>query len=452
MNGTGSARSGAGAAPTHQSANSNSVTPPNNGATAGSTVPSVLQQLVESIVTQQSSHNETASHQQSVDELYALSLKLLSARFPASLAANDDLSILTAMKRYITQTVHNGNVQHAASTTVRLDQLYQQLLARSTSSNTAHALSSQQQVLKNRSALLYLLQQLAGEGNTDSNARHSQYALQQLTVIPTNTPAVTHNNYMTADANNALAAPQSTRALVAKYTEYDVDEVELVRDLLYVLQGIDGQYIKYSDALDAYVVIPNIDVPIAVRTLCQHISECGWYYRRIRQYITIRIASDSESANRITASVGLVEQSFCRALNDELTEYYRLIAVLESQLVESMESNQKQQYALTAAGSQQQSVPNTVTAAFTLRRLYVWVQDPLHRLRLLATLADSVTNRRGGQLTSALHLHINHGDQFTVAYVKKITNHTATPLLQMIERWITAGELQDPHSEFSTLR
>ena len=56
-------------------------------------------------------------------------------------------------------------------------------------------------------------------------------------------------------------------------------------------------------------------------------------------------------------------QSFCSALNNELTEYYRLIAVLDAQ-------------------SQQGS------GALTLRRLLVWTHDPRERLQMLAVLVD----------------------------------------------------------------
>lgn len=48
----------------------------------------------------------------------------------------------------------------------------------------------------------------------------------------------------------------------------------------------------------------------------------------------------------------------------------------------------------------------------TLRRLLVWTQDPLHRMRLLASLVESVQGLRGGALASAVHAHTAHGDSF----------------------------------------
>ena len=71
--------------------------------------------------------------------------------------------------------------------------------------------------------------------------------------------------------------------------------------------------------------------------------------------------------------MGLVGQSFCAALQQELTEYYRLLAVLEGQ----------QQ--LGDAGF----VGEGASGSLTLRRLMVWTFDPLTRLQTLAALVDA---------------------------------------------------------------
>lgn len=56
-------------------------------------------------------------------------------------------------------------------------------------------------------------------------------------------------------------------------------------------------------------------------------------------------------------------QSFCSALSQELTEYYRLIAVLEAQ-------------------------QSQAESSLTLRRLAVWTHDPLERMKMLGILVD----------------------------------------------------------------
>lgn len=71
--------------------------------------------------------------------------------------------------------------------------------------------------------------------------------------------------------------------------------------------------------------------------------------------------------------MGLVGQSFCAALQQELTEYYRLLAVLEGQ------------HQVGDAGF----VGEGASGSLTLRRLMVWTYDPMMRLRTLAALVDA---------------------------------------------------------------
>jgi hypothetical protein len=75
----------------------------------------------------------------------------------------------------------------------------------------------------------------------------------------------------------------------------------------------------------------------------------------------------------------------------------------------------------------------------TLRRLAVWVAEPLQRLRVLAALADAVAGLAGGKLISALDAATKHGDPAVSATVRcqgsvprlismwnrKCENHTA---------------------------
>lgn len=66
-------------------------------------------------------------------------------------------------------------------------------------------------------------------------------------------------------------------------------------------------------------------------------------------------------------------QSFCHVLNTVLTDYFRLIAVLASQIDEDAETRQPHERPLSS---------------LTLRTLIVWIQDPLDKMRLMARLID----------------------------------------------------------------
>jgi gamma-tubulin complex component 3 len=85
------------------------------------------------------------------------------------------------------------------------------------------------------------------------------------------------------------------------------------------------------------------------------LCELGWLYRKIIEYINMNIDE---------TSIGIVTQSFCYALHQELTEYYRLIALLEQQRSE-------------------------FETSLNMRKLYFWCAEPLTRMRWMAVLVDA---------------------------------------------------------------
>lgn len=144
-------------------------------------------------------------------------------------------------------------------------------------------------------------------------------------------------------------------------TIYEITERLLLRDVLYVFQGIEGRVIKYDSSAEAYKISPEIDVPLSIKDMIGKLSELGWMFRRVKKFLDARTGDKA---------LGLVGQSFCAAVQKELTEYYRLVAVLEAQ------ENQEDGGIVHSGGG------------LTLRRLMIWTYDPLLRMKALATLVD----------------------------------------------------------------
>lgn len=145
---------------------------------------------------------------------------------------------------------------------------------------------------------------------------------------------------------------------------FEASDALLIRDLIYVFQGIDGKLIKYDQVDNAFRIDRSVGVSFSTRELVNKLCELGWLFSMIRRYLDAR-AGDK--------ALGLVGQSFCAALQLELTEYYRLIAVFEAQ---------QQQF--TDAGLGYETCSNSLT----LRRLLVWTYTPLLRLKTLAALVE----------------------------------------------------------------
>ncbi|KAJ3584845.1 hypothetical protein NHX12_015340, partial [Muraenolepis orangiensis] len=201
----------------------------------------------------------------------------------------------------------------------------------------------------------------------------------------------------------------------------EVTEALLVRDILYVFQGIDGKYIKMNLPENCYKMDAKVVLCKSLRDTAGRLAELGWLHNKVRKY------TDARSLDR---AFGLVGQSFCASLHQELKEYYRLLSVLHSQL----------------QVEEDQGVNLTVESTLTLKRLLVWTYDPKVRLKTLAALVDFC--RKGGELASAVHAYGKTGDPQMRALVQHILSLVSHPILNFLYRWIYDGELEDTYHEF----
>uniref|UniRef100_A0AAY4ELT8 Gamma-tubulin complex component n=1 Tax=Denticeps clupeoides TaxID=299321 RepID=A0AAY4ELT8_9TELE len=200
----------------------------------------------------------------------------------------------------------------------------------------------------------------------------------------------------------------------------EISEVALVRDILYVFQSIDGKFIKMSTPENCYKIDSKLPLCKSLRDMSSRLAELGWLHNKVRKY------TDSRSLDR---AFGLVGQSFCASLHQELKEYYRLLSVLHSQL--QVEDDQ-----------------GALDSALTLKRLLVWTYDPKVRLKTLAALVDFCQGRKGGELASAVHTYGKTGDPNMRALVQHILGLVSHPILNFLYRWIYDGELEDTYHEF----
>ncbi|EXC30855.1 Gamma-tubulin complex component 3-like protein [Morus notabilis] len=209
--------------------------------------------------------------------------------------------------------------------------------------------------------------------------------------------------------------------------ENEVSEEILVREVLYACQGIDGKYVKFDAGSDGYVLSDSIKVPRATRTMVRKLCELGWLFRKVKGYIW-------DSMDRFPAEdVGTVGQAFCAALQDELSDYYKLLAVLEAQSMNRIPL-----------------ISESVNSGnyLSLRRLSVWIAEPMVKMRLMAVLVDKCKVLKGGAMAGAIHLHAQHGDPMVQEFMRRLLRRVCSPLFEMVRSWVLEGELEDIFAEF----
>ncbi|KAK9053718.1 hypothetical protein SSX86_024792 [Deinandra increscens subsp. villosa] len=266
----------------------------------------------------------------------------------------------------------------------------------------------------NKRSLLYLLKVISEDRNSNPNLQsHRTFSPSVISDGCYSSPRLKNGGVLTISR-----APISLRntafrdfATLVK-GENDVSEEDLVTDVLSVCQGIEGRYVKF----DEYVISDSMKLSKATKIMIQKLCELGLLFRKVNRYICDNMVQD----------VGIVAKAFCIGLQDEVLEYHKLLAVLQSESV-----NPK--------------------GNLSLRRLAVWFVEPTVKMRQMGALVDSCKDLKGGAMAGAIHLQAQHGDPLFHDFMKRLLLKVCCPLFEIVRGWVMEGDLQDLYSEFFVL-
>lgn len=222
---------------------------------------------------------------------------------------------------------------------------------------------------------------------------------------------------------------QSTKSTKEELIE--VTEKVLIREVLFIFQGIEGKIIKMDVNKDGFRLDPKVRLSLSQKELIMKLTEVGWLYNQVKNFCEWGGRGTGSERTTDRTAAGLVNQSLVMALREELNEYCRLIAVLEAQIQEG--------------GDTPMGEP---MGGLTLRRLVLWTLEPRTHLKALALLTHAAREVYGGACVSAIYQHMHHGDPGHRTVVRHVLNMACTPLYVMLTQWLLDGTLEDPHHEF----
>ncbi|RWS05057.1 gamma-tubulin complex component 2-like protein, partial [Dinothrombium tinctorium] len=190
-------------------------------------------------------------------------------------------------------------------------------------------------------------------------------------------------------------------------------EAALIDDLLYILIGIEGQYIRLScisGRKGTILVDDNCDK--LLKTLATRITNICPLYSNIVFFM-------EEGGN------GLVNQAFISSIRCFIKDYFGLIVQLEQQ---------------------------HKRGELTLQKMWYFLLDIFANMEILHHVCIKIRqgNCIGGAVLSILHEKTvaSTGNIKASQFITKVTLEAAKPYLNMLEKWITEGIIYDPYKEF----
>lgn len=305
-------------------------------------------------------------------------------------------------------------------------------------------------------------------GSRGTSARSRAAAPEPLPVKPTTSSTIplsqeapsqnARNLISAADLygdGQALSKAQLLRNLRQQLGKKQIPEEELLQDVIFIMQGINGRHVRFQEefqydtaADEAGAAGPAKVVRVVfnegeagcinapTKRIVHRLAELGQLYKRVSEF--------SQQRSTMPAS-GLIMQSLCHFISNELTGFYRLVASLEAQMNARGKSS-----AVTADGTEARAGTESEVSTdyVTLKRLSLWTEEMTLRFRLMSTIIESCQDAHGGSLVSLIHSYTFNGDPFIRRFTSGLLDEVSKPFFHSLSLWIYEGELQDPFHEF----
>ena len=204
-------------------------------------------------------------------------------------------------------------------------------------------------------------------------------------------------------------------------TSLKITEKDIINDLLFVFEGINGKYIAYDASKDAYILnklIPwNEDIYNIVNSLC----EIGWLYKKIKLYLDYFKESNIQSQ---------YIKSFIYSIQNELNDYFKLISFFRK-----LNSNQNQNINIEKRSQN-----------LNLKNIILWTLIPKETLKWIAACCEALHSLKGTSVLSQIYSFVHYGGCNDC--LNNILNEVSKPFINFVINWIKYGELQDSNKEF----
>ncbi|KAI5711401.1 hypothetical protein M8J75_000132 [Diaphorina citri] len=201
----------------------------------------------------------------------------------------------------------------------------------------------------------------------------------------------------------------NSQFLDSSISRVSVSEREIIQDLIFCLQGIEGKFIK-ADGKHGFKLDPKVQVERRSIVLC--VMELGLLYNTVASYTTL------------SKHKGFVRQGLASSGNTSSAN------VIDSPMSE-------------------EHLPSTLGGcSFSLLRLMTWTRTQMSRFQCLSDVLGASDGLTGGELISSVARYIHVGSPELLPCVTGLLSSMTRPFFLLISQWMVEGTLRDPHGEF----
>ena len=196
----------------------------------------------------------------------------------------------------------------------------------------------------------------------------------------------------------------------------NIQEMRLVEDILDVMLGFDGEYIK-KDSRGVYSLEPHKDRPtcsLALAELTKKILILPSCYCKIENYISTYSIQE-----------GTVCQALCSGLRQFVKEYKMMAIQFDEEVG---------------------------TRGVTLQEIWYYIQPSLQLMESIVELIGEAQGKKGGQLITVILKMLNGTtSEQAVRIYNFLFEKCIRVYIQMISKWIYEGVIEDKYQEFMIL-
>ncbi|KAL8709328.1 MAG: hypothetical protein Q9220_005921 [cf. Caloplaca sp. 1 TL-2023] len=262
---------------------------------------------------------------------------------------------------------------------------------------------------------------------------------------------------------SASSLPETLQPTPLKRLSPHAQECAILDDLLYVLMGFEGQYIRYADPYNSSVekdrlagptfqILPGLDP--SLRDLTNSVLKMATYYSAMEAFVEVQSREE----------FGSINHALCASIRKLLKDYLILVAQLENQLITS------DSFSLHVLHLHTLPTNHMMFQVYTLAQEILKKNAPLEE-----DLDDSVdgldidniieqlrehdelkpggmtkTVCKGGNVLRLLTDRLSYmcGDPAARTLLQTLLRDASRPYMTMLNEWLHHGGIKDPHAEF----